>query len=75
MRKRNLRVKIAAVVLGAAVALGTMSPTLLTQAAGLEGTESVETEMEQRGVAADLTISNARELNEFAQKVKFETNK
>lgn len=69
MRKRNLRVKIAAVVLGAAVALGTMSPTLLTQAAGLEGTESVETEIEQRGVAADLTISNARELNEFAQKV------
>ena len=69
MRKRNLRVKIAAVVLGAAVALGTMSPTLATRAMGLEGTESVETEMEQRGVAADLTISNARELNEFAQKV------
>lgn len=69
MKKRNLKVRIAAVVLGAAVALGTMSPTLLTQAAGLEGTESVETEMEQRGVAADLTISNARELNEFAQKV------
>lgn len=67
--KKNLKTRMMPMLLGAAVVLGTMTLPAAAQAEVADGVEIVETELQQTGVVADLTISNARELNEFAQKV------
>ncbi len=46
---------------------GTMGKPVVSCAAGTDNV--VESDVQQRGTAVDLTISSARELNEFAQKV------
>ena len=46
---------------------GTLGKPVVSCAAGTDNV--VESDVQQRGTAVDLTISSARELNEFAQKV------
>lgn len=69
MKKRNIKKRIVTAALSAVIVLSAIPSTTVLQAAGLESAAIVETELEQRSAVADLTISNARELNEFAQKV------
>lgn len=69
MKKRNIKKSIVTVVLSAAITLSAMQSTIIVQAAGLGSMAMMKTELEQRSAVADLTISSARELNEFAQKV------
>lgn len=65
MRKSKL-IGTILVVCGMLLA-GTLGKPVVSCAAGTDNV--VESDVQQRGAAVDLTISSARELNEFAQKV------
>lgn len=69
MRNKKEKLVIWISMFCAIMAIGVVSLSVTVQADKIEATDVIERELTQSGEVADLTISSARELNEFAQKV------